>query len=62
VQSLADLANSFSVIDGMRLTPLSFSQFLMLVASAALPMVPLVLFVIPLNELVTRAMKTFLDL
>jgi len=62
VQSLADLANSFSVIDGMRLIPLSFTQFLVLVGSAALPMAPLALFILPLDELVRRTMKTFLNL
>jgi hypothetical protein len=61
VQSLADLANSFSIIDRMRLIPLSFRQFLVIVASAALPMTPLVLFILPLDELVTRIMKTFLN-
>ena len=45
----------------MRLIPLSFRQFLVIVASTALPMTPLLLFILPLDELVTRIMKTFLN-
>jgi hypothetical protein len=54
VQSLADLANSFNVISSMRIVPISLAQVLVLVAAAALPSLPLALFVVPLDELVLR--------
>jgi hypothetical protein len=54
VQSLADLANSFNVISNMRVVPISLVQVLMLVATAALPSLPLALFVVPLDELVLK--------
>jgi len=54
VQSLADLANSFNVISHMRVVPISLVQVLMLVAAAALPSLPLALFVVPLDELVLK--------
>ena len=54
VQSLADLANSFNVISSMRVVPISLAQVLVLVAAAALPSLPLALFVVPLDELVLK--------
>jgi hypothetical protein len=54
LQSLADLANSFNVISNMRVVPISLVQVLMLVAAAALPSLPLALFVVPLDELVLK--------
>lgn len=54
VQSLADLANSFNVISHMRVVPISLVQVLFLVAAAALPSLPLALFVVPLDELVLK--------
>ena len=54
VQSLADLANSFNVISHMRVVPISLAQVLVLVAAAALPSLPLALFVFPLDELVLK--------
>jgi hypothetical protein len=54
VQSLADLANSFNVISSMRIVPISLAQVLVLVAAAALPALPLALFVVPLDELILK--------
>ena len=54
MQSLADLANSFNVISHMRVVPISLVQVLFLVAAAALPSLPLALFVVPLDELVLK--------
>jgi hypothetical protein len=54
VQSLADLANSFNVISSMRVVPIGLAQVLVLVAAAALPSLPLALFVVPLDELVLK--------
>jgi hypothetical protein len=38
----------------MRIVPISLAQVLVLVAAAALPSLPLALFVVPLDELVLR--------
>ena len=62
VQSLADLSNAFGVIQNMRLIPMSLTQFLVLVGGAALPALPLVLFVVPLDELIVGGAKAFLNL
>jgi len=57
IQSLADLANSFAVVREMRLVPFTFPDAGHLVAAVALPVLPLVLTVMPLEELVTRLIK-----
>ena len=57
LQSLADLGSSLDVIGRMRLVPISLRQIIMLALAAALPMVPLVLFVFPLDELIVRIIK-----
>lgn len=56
VQSLADLANSFAVIRSMRIVPVSLFQVLLLIAAAAVPVLPLALFIVPLDELVLKAL------
>jgi hypothetical protein len=56
VQSLADLANSFEVIRSMRIVPVSLFQVLLLIAAAAVPALPLALFIVPLDELVLKAL------
>jgi hypothetical protein len=61
VQSLADLSNSFGVIRSMRIVPIAPSQIILLAGAAALPALPLVLFVIPLDELILRGMRTVLN-
>ena len=60
VQSLADLSNAFGVIRNMRVVPISGSQVLLIAAATALPTAPLVLFVVPLNELIIRSVRTIL--
>jgi hypothetical protein len=60
VQSLADLSNSFEVISRMRFLPMSLSQLLVIVVLTALPMAPLVLFVVPFHELIMRGLRTLL--
>ena len=57
IQSLADLGNSYSVVREMRLVPFSLSDVGQLVAAVALPVLPLVLTIMPLEELVTRLIK-----
>jgi hypothetical protein len=57
IQSLADLANSYAVIREMRPVPFSLKDVTPLVAAAALPVLPLLLTIMPLEELVTRLLK-----
>ncbi len=54
IQSLADLANSFEVVRGMRLVLVSRDAILQLAAALLLPLLPLVLTIMPLKELLTR--------
>jgi hypothetical protein len=60
VQSLADLSNAFNVIRSMRLVPITVSQVLVLAVASAFPAAPLVLFVVPLDELILRGVRTIL--
>jgi hypothetical protein len=60
IQSLADLGNSFEVVKEMKLIPVSRSTLLYLVVITALPVVPLLLTMIPLNELLKRLAKLVL--
>ncbi|MGO9720272.1 MAG: hypothetical protein ACLPOA_06725 [Methylocella sp.] len=57
IQSLADLGNSYAVVREMRLVPFALSDVAQLVAAVALPILPLVLTVMPLEELVSRLIK-----
>jgi hypothetical protein len=54
IQSLADLSNSFGVIRGMRTAPFGPNQFIFLAAATVAPIVPLVLTMIPLEELIKK--------
>ena len=58
VQSLADLGNSFGVIQNMQLVPISWSQISSLALAAALPMLPLVLFAVPLDQIVIGGIRS----
>jgi hypothetical protein len=60
VQSLADLANAFDIIRRMRVLPIARHDVVFLLAAAALPAVPLILFVVPLDELIIHAARTLL--
>jgi hypothetical protein len=51
VQSLADMANSFDVVRTMRIAPVTKEVILQLVAATLLPVVPLVLTMMSLEEL-----------
>jgi hypothetical protein len=62
LQSLADLGNSFEVIGNMRIVPFSRNDALLLALAAVLPMLPLLLFVLPLNELIVRSVKGIFNL
>ena len=57
IQSLADLANSFEVVSEMRTLPISRNTVMRLVVLIVLPLLPLTLTMIPLSEIVDRAIK-----
>jgi hypothetical protein len=54
IQSLADLGNSFSVVKEMRLVPASKEAIIQLAIVALAPMVPLLLTLMPLEELLKK--------
>lgn len=60
VQSLADLGNSFAVISDMRVVPITLRQVGLLAVSSAVPMLPLVLFKYPLDELILGGIKALI--
>jgi hypothetical protein len=57
IQSLADLANCFEVIKGMRLVPFTLQDVLQLAVASLLPVVPLLLTMISLEELLVRLLQ-----
>ena len=57
IQSLADLSNSYAVVKEMRLVPFGLNDVVRLAAATALPVVPLFLTIMPLEELVTQILK-----
>jgi hypothetical protein len=54
IQSLADLGNSVAVVQGMRIAPVDRDMILRLAAAILLPLVPLALTMMPLEELLKR--------
>ena len=54
IQSLADLSGSYDVIRGMRPAPFGLQQVMFLAIVTAAPIVPLVLTMIPLEELIKK--------
>jgi hypothetical protein len=60
IQSLADLANSFDVVQGMRPFPFGKETVIPLAVTVVLPGLPLVLTVIPLEELIKRLLGALL--
>jgi hypothetical protein len=59
IQSLADLSNSFEVVREMRLLPFSRGAVVQLAILTALPLFPLTLTMIPLEEMIDRAVGVF---
>ena len=57
IQSLADLGNSFEVVKGMRMVPFTMQTVLQLAVATLLPVVPLMLTMISLEELLDRLLK-----
>ena len=60
IQSLADLANSFSVIRSMSMVPCARATVVRLAAVTLLPVLPLLLTVIPLEQMVDHLLKALL--
>jgi hypothetical protein len=58
IQSLADLANSYAVVREMRMVPFDLNDVLRLAIVTAAPALPLLLTIMPLDELLTRLLKT----
>ena len=54
IQSLADIGNSFEVVRTMRAVPVTRDTIVMLVGATLAPILPLVLTVMPLEELLKR--------
>jgi hypothetical protein len=59
LQSLADLGTSYGVVKEMRLVPFGLTDVVRLAAATALPVVPLFLTIMPLEELLTQLLKIF---
>jgi len=57
IQSLADLGNSFEVVKGMRPVPFTLQTVLQLAVTTLVPVVPLTLTMISLEQLVERLLK-----
>ena len=57
IQSLADLGNSYAVVKEMRLVPFTMRTVLQLAVITLLPVAPLLLTMIPLEELLERLLK-----
>jgi hypothetical protein len=56
-QSLADLGNSFEIVQRMRPVPFDFRSFFSLLISASLPFLPLIFFVFRFDELLLHAVQ-----
>ncbi|MFZ2319723.1 MAG: hypothetical protein WAW12_07635, partial [Pseudomonas sp.] len=54
IQSLADLGNSFAVVQEMRLAPITKDVILRLAIVTLLPLAPLLLTIMPLEELLKK--------
>ncbi len=57
IQSLADLGNSYAVVKEMKLAPFNIQTVLQLAVITLLPLAPLLLTMIPLEELLARFLK-----
>jgi hypothetical protein len=60
IQSLADLGNSYEVVRSMNIAPISKEAVLRLVAATLLPIVPLALTMMPLEELLKKLFSILL--
>jgi hypothetical protein len=62
LQSLNDLGGSFGLIRSMSPLPITISQVIMLVVAAVLPFAPLILLVIPLDQLIIDSARKMMNL
>lgn len=60
IQSLADLNNSFEVVRGIRAVPFTRDTVLQLIVATLLPVAPLVLTMIPLEEILNKLIGVLL--
>jgi hypothetical protein len=60
IQSLADLGNSYSFVRRMNLAPMRFYTPVYLILACLIPMAPLALTMMPLEEILKMALKVFL--
>jgi hypothetical protein len=60
IQSLADLANSFEVVRTMRLAPITKDALLRLIVATLAPIVPLVLTMMPMEEMLRKLLGILL--
>jgi hypothetical protein len=60
IQSLADLGNSFETLRGMRSVPVTKQALIQLAAMTLVPVAPLVLTMVPLDELLKRLLQVVL--
>ena len=60
IQSLADLANGYSIVRQMRPVPFGFDEVKAMVVVAVAPMLPLLLTIMPLEDLLQRLVKVAL--
>jgi hypothetical protein len=57
IQSLADMGGSYDIITEMKVVPFTLRTVLQLGVTTLLPLAPLLLTIIPLDELVDRLIK-----
>jgi hypothetical protein len=60
IQSLADLANSYEVVKGMRAVPFGRDAIVQVGVAAAVPLLPLALTVVPAEEILKRLLGMLL--
>jgi hypothetical protein len=60
IQSLADLANSYQVVQGVRVVPFGRNTIIQVAMAALVPFVPLVLTVVPAAEILKRLLRMLL--
>jgi hypothetical protein len=57
IQSLADLGNSYAVIEDMKIVPFTLKSSLRLAVAFLVPLLPLLLTVMPLDEILQTVLK-----
>jgi hypothetical protein len=60
IQSLADMGNSFAILERMRFVPFGWQEMILIIVLAIVPMLPLVLFIVPLDTILEQLLKALL--